>query len=143
VKYGVANLVVIIGLLFSLTSFARSVDPVNISAENMALIKAINQQCDKNTISESQACFKKLNDSYVLEGKFRGTSRYAETHYKKLAEKALYAKLDELKQLRKKARDLSDAMMDRVEGELTDDNYDAEIHWIVGELKLRGLSVPR
>jgi hypothetical protein len=30
-----------------------------------------------------------------------------------------------------------------VEGGLANDNYDAEIHWIVGELKLRGLSVPR
>jgi hypothetical protein len=133
----------ILSVLFSCSAFAASVDLVNISETNIALEKEINKNCDRNSINESQECSKKLHDRYMLEGKFRGTTRYAETHYKKLNDKGLYNLLSQLKQLRKKARDLSDAMMDRVDGELTDDKYDAEIQWIIGEMKARKLSVPR
>jgi hypothetical protein len=130
-------LFLIAGLFMTSTVLARPVDPINIDANNIAVLKEINARCDQRSFVESQECFKKAQAQAELEGKFRGTIRYAEVHYKKLTDKELHALSEKLIELRKKSRELGDAMMDLVEGELTQDKYDTEIEWIKNELKSR------
>jgi hypothetical protein len=133
----------LITLFISLPTTARPADPANISASNIALFKQINHLCDKPSFPASQACAEKLQARYEQEGKFRGTARYAAVHYKNLTHEQLLSALKELSALRKKARDLSDALMDPVEGELTEDKYTAEMDWVAAELNGRGHKVPR
>ncbi|MFU8797691.1 MAG: hypothetical protein ACNA7Y_03220 [Gammaproteobacteria bacterium] len=133
-------------IIISLAPFvahASSIDPVNISQGNRELFKNIDEKCEHRSFAETTKCTKKFSAQYELEGKIRGTTRYAATHYKKLSNEALKELATLLITMRTNARDLGDAMMDRVEGELSKDKYEAEIDWIIGELKSRGVSPPR
>jgi hypothetical protein len=127
-------------LLASHVSYASSVPAEHISTENAALQKEIDKKCVSGSVITEVSCIEKLQTEYQREGKFRGTTEYAATHYKAMDDNALYTLLGELIKLRKTARE--SGHMDNVDGELTKENYDLEINWIVKKLRDNGFVPP-
>lgn len=132
--------IVVMSLLSTLI-YAKTINPKNISKNNISLDKKAKAICKEKYKGKYQVpgtlifCADKITKKWEDEGLYEGTHDYNVKHYKHMSSDNLFQSLSSLVALERTARKSEDIdSSDYIEGELYQSNYVQAIVFIINEL---------